>query len=122
MTAASCADWTTPRPFALPDLGPGIDGERRQALELALGEVADLRLEILLEIPLIHLANIALGDDGGAHGAPCHDDRHDKDKFGAERKGHWWGESYQLEPAALKKASRDFVFWRAKQKKVAKIG
>ena len=30
MTAATLADWTTPQPFALPDLGPGIDGERRR--------------------------------------------------------------------------------------------
>ena len=33
---ATLADWTTPQPFALPDLGPGIDGERREALELVL--------------------------------------------------------------------------------------
>ena len=36
MTAATLADWSTPQPFALPDLGPGLDGERRVDLELAL--------------------------------------------------------------------------------------
>jgi predicted nucleotidyltransferase len=40
MTAATLADWTTPRPFALPDLGPGIDGERRQELATALQAIA----------------------------------------------------------------------------------
>lgn len=34
MTAETLADWTTPRPFALPDLGPGLQGERREALVL----------------------------------------------------------------------------------------
>ena len=36
MTAATLADWSTPQPFALPDLGPGLEGERRVVLELAL--------------------------------------------------------------------------------------
>jgi len=36
MTAATLADWTTPRPFALPDLGPGLEGERREAVGLVL--------------------------------------------------------------------------------------
>ena len=40
MTTAALADWTTPQPFALPDLGPGLDGERRVALELALRAIA----------------------------------------------------------------------------------
>jgi predicted nucleotidyltransferase len=40
MTAATLSDWTTPRPFALPDLGPGIDAERRQALATALQAIA----------------------------------------------------------------------------------
>ena len=40
MTAATLADWTTPQPFALPDLGPGIEGERREALEVALRAIA----------------------------------------------------------------------------------
>jgi predicted nucleotidyltransferase len=40
MPAATLADWTTPRPYALPDLGPGIEGERREALELALQAMA----------------------------------------------------------------------------------
>jgi predicted nucleotidyltransferase len=40
MSAATLADWTTPRPFALPDLGPGLDGERREALEVALRAIA----------------------------------------------------------------------------------
>lgn len=40
MTAATLADWITTRPFALPDLGPGIDGERRQELATALQAIA----------------------------------------------------------------------------------
>ena len=40
MTAATLADWSTPRPFALPDLGPGLEGERRVVLELALQSIA----------------------------------------------------------------------------------
>ncbi|MFM7549421.1 MAG: nucleotidyltransferase domain-containing protein [Cyanobacteriota bacterium] len=40
MTTASLADWTTPQPFALPDLGPGLDGERREAVEAALRTIA----------------------------------------------------------------------------------
>ncbi|MFN6134416.1 MAG: nucleotidyltransferase domain-containing protein [Synechococcaceae cyanobacterium] len=40
MPPATFADWTTPRPFALPDLGPGLEGERRQALETALQTIA----------------------------------------------------------------------------------
>jgi len=40
MTTATLADWSTPRPFALPDLGPGLDGERREAVEAALRTIA----------------------------------------------------------------------------------
>ena len=40
MTTAALADWTTPQPFALPDLGPGLDGERREAVEAALRTIA----------------------------------------------------------------------------------
>ncbi|MFW6731441.1 MAG: nucleotidyltransferase family protein [Synechococcus sp.] len=40
MTTTTLADWTTPRPFALPDLGPGLDGERREAVEVALRSIA----------------------------------------------------------------------------------
>ena len=40
MTTAALADWTTPRPFALPDLGPGLDGQRREAVEFALRSMA----------------------------------------------------------------------------------
>ncbi len=40
MTTATLADWSTPRPFAIPDLGPGIEGRPRQALELALQAIA----------------------------------------------------------------------------------
>jgi hypothetical protein len=29
MTTATLADWTTPQPFTLPDLGPGLEGEHR---------------------------------------------------------------------------------------------
>jgi len=40
MTTVTLADWTTPQPFALPDLGPGLDGERREAVEKALRTIA----------------------------------------------------------------------------------
>lgn len=33
---ATFADWTTPRPFALSDLGAGLEGERLEALAGAL--------------------------------------------------------------------------------------
>jgi predicted nucleotidyltransferase len=34
------ADWITPRPFALPELGPGVEGELRAQLEAALRSMA----------------------------------------------------------------------------------
>ncbi len=34
------ADWTTPRPFALPELGPTVVGELRAQLEAALRSMA----------------------------------------------------------------------------------
>ena len=40
MTAAALADWTTPQPFSLPDLGPGVEGPRRDQLETALRQLA----------------------------------------------------------------------------------
>ena len=40
MTAATLADWTTPQPFALPDLGPGVEGPLRDQLETALRQLA----------------------------------------------------------------------------------
>ncbi|MCS5690594.1 nucleotidyltransferase domain-containing protein [Cyanobium sp. FGCU-6] len=40
MTSATLADWTTPQPFALPDLGPGLDAERREAVEAALQTIS----------------------------------------------------------------------------------
>jgi predicted nucleotidyltransferase len=40
MTTATLADWSTPRPFALPDLGPGVEGELRDQLETALRQLA----------------------------------------------------------------------------------
>ena len=40
MSTTTLADWRTPRPFALPDLGPGLDGERREVLEVALRAMA----------------------------------------------------------------------------------
>jgi len=40
MTPATLADWTTPRPFALPDLGPGIGPEQREALKTDLQTIA----------------------------------------------------------------------------------
>jgi hypothetical protein len=29
MSTATLADWTTPQPFTLADLGPGLEGEQR---------------------------------------------------------------------------------------------
>ena len=40
MTPATLADWTTPRPFAMPDLGPGIGPEQREGLKTALQAIA----------------------------------------------------------------------------------
>jgi predicted nucleotidyltransferase len=40
MTTATLADWTTPRPFALPELGPGVGGALRDQLETALRRIA----------------------------------------------------------------------------------
>ena len=40
MTPATLADWATPRPFTLPDLGPGLEGERLEALAQALQTIA----------------------------------------------------------------------------------
>jgi hypothetical protein len=40
MSTATLADWTTPQPFTLADLGPGLEGEQRQALELTLQAIA----------------------------------------------------------------------------------
>jgi predicted nucleotidyltransferase len=40
MTPATLADWTTPCPFAWPDLGPGIGPEQREALKTALQTIA----------------------------------------------------------------------------------
>jgi predicted nucleotidyltransferase len=37
---AALADWTTPQPFALPALGPGVEGELRARLEVALRRIA----------------------------------------------------------------------------------
>jgi predicted nucleotidyltransferase len=37
---AALADWITPQPFALPDLGPGLDGTLREKLESALRQIA----------------------------------------------------------------------------------
>jgi len=34
------SDWTTPQPFALPDLGPGVEGVLRDQLETALRHLA----------------------------------------------------------------------------------
>lgn len=34
------ADWSTPQPFALPDLGPGVEGPLRDQLETALRQIA----------------------------------------------------------------------------------
>lgn len=40
MTIASLHDWSTPRAFMMPDLGPGLTGELRDALEQALRSIA----------------------------------------------------------------------------------
>jgi len=34
------SDWTTPKPFSLPDVEPGVEGALRQQLETALGQIA----------------------------------------------------------------------------------
>jgi predicted nucleotidyltransferase len=34
------SDWTTPQPFALPDLGPGLEVPLREQLEAALRQIA----------------------------------------------------------------------------------
>ena len=36
MTSLALADWTTPQPFTLPDLGPGLEGDVAERLEAAL--------------------------------------------------------------------------------------
>ena len=38
--AAALADWTTPQPFSLPELGPGVGGGLRDQLETALRRIA----------------------------------------------------------------------------------
>jgi len=40
MGPATLADWITPRPFGLPDLGPGLGGETREAVDVALRRIA----------------------------------------------------------------------------------
>jgi len=40
MTRLALADWTTPRSFALPDMGPGVNGELARGLESALRQLA----------------------------------------------------------------------------------
>ncbi|MCP9879505.1 nucleotidyltransferase domain-containing protein [Cyanobium sp. A1C-AMD] len=40
MTGHALADWTTPQPLDLPDLGPGLDGSLASSLEAALSEIA----------------------------------------------------------------------------------
>ncbi|MFZ9754346.1 MAG: nucleotidyltransferase domain-containing protein [Cyanobium sp.] len=40
MTTAALADWTTPQPFSLPDLGPGVEAPLRDQLETALRRIA----------------------------------------------------------------------------------
>jgi hypothetical protein len=38
--ATTLADWTTPQPFPLPKLGPGVEGPLRDQLETALRRIA----------------------------------------------------------------------------------
>ena len=40
MTSLALADWTTPQPFSLPDLGPGLEGDLAELLEAALRDIA----------------------------------------------------------------------------------
>jgi uncharacterized protein len=40
MTSLALADWTTPQPFSLPDLGPGLEDGLQQRLEAALQQIA----------------------------------------------------------------------------------
>jgi predicted nucleotidyltransferase len=40
MTTAALVDWTTPQPFSLPELGPGVEGALRAQLEAALLQIA----------------------------------------------------------------------------------
>jgi predicted nucleotidyltransferase len=40
MTTTALADWTTPQPFSLPELGPGVEGALRVQLEAALRRIA----------------------------------------------------------------------------------
>lgn len=40
MSVASLPDWSTPQAFLLPELGPGIEGTLREALEQALRRIA----------------------------------------------------------------------------------
>ena len=40
MPPTALADWTSPQPFALPELGPGVEGELRAQLEAALRRIA----------------------------------------------------------------------------------
>jgi hypothetical protein len=37
---AALADWITPQPLALPDLGPGVEAPLREQLETALRQIA----------------------------------------------------------------------------------
>jgi predicted nucleotidyltransferase len=41
MAHPALVDWSTPQPFALPELGPGVEGELREQLEAALRQIAD---------------------------------------------------------------------------------
>ena len=38
--AAALVDWTTPQPFSLPELGPGVEGALLDQLETALRQIA----------------------------------------------------------------------------------
>ena len=41
MTATTgLGDWSTPQPFALPDLGPGVEGSKREQVEAVLRQIA----------------------------------------------------------------------------------
>ena len=40
MTELTLLDWTTPHPFSLPDLGPGLDSELVSSLEAGLRQIA----------------------------------------------------------------------------------
>ena len=88
MTPATLADWTTPRPFALPDLGPGIGPEQREALKTALQTIsADPTVQALV----LYSFGEACGYGSRATGSARTDS--DVDLLVVERTPHLEGEA-----------------------------